>query len=149
MTILKCAAASVIAVVGFSTASFAQPSEQTPDASGDDCPAFVQNAKLVVRDLADGVTITISTQQADHVAPLRNATRGVVDLVEQHEHTGPNSEPQFPPMAIDVKDAAHGVVVTIRAKNKSDVPDLRKSAHALDEVWQSSTCINPAMTSRT
>jgi len=155
MTIFKCAAASLVALVGFSTASFAQPTAQPPDAT-DECPLFVQGSKLVVKDLPDGVKITITTSKPDSVAPLRTATRGVVDLIEQHESKSDVTpvmsepgQPQFPPMAIDVQDTAHGVVVTIHAKNKTDVSDVRDSAHTLDQMWHTSRCINPEMTSRT
>jgi hypothetical protein len=147
----KCFAASFILLVGLTTASVAQPSRHQ-QAEPSDCPTFVQGAKLGVTDIDHGVRISIATDQAKNVPDLRMATRKVVQAIEQHEAHASNpdrktaetqdNDAAFPPMKIEVKDVTKGVVVTIRAQHDSDVSELREQARALDQMWQSSTCIN-------
>jgi hypothetical protein len=145
MTILRnTLAASVL--VGFVTTVAAQPTLE--DSTTMECPEFVRGAKLRVSNITGGVQLDVLAGAPIHVAALRQMVRELAMFIEAHEPpidrqlvTHPQDQLEFP-IDIDVDSLAGGARVAVKADKRADIRALREKAKMVQEIWDSSQCIN-------
>lgn len=144
--------ATLAAAVAMASTGAAQPVPSVPPPTGSSahpCPAYVRGAKLSVRDIDGGVAFEITTGTAAYVEDLRQMLRELASIVEHHAralaadpHPAENAVP-IPPVDIVVKDIPQGVVVTVRARQVTNVGLVRHQAHGVEKLWERSRCVNP------
>lgn len=118
-----------------------------------DCPEFVKGAKLTVANVDKGVELTITTTTKANIPELRKMLHVAADTIAQgsedqlapggaSETDSATPPDKLPPVDVAVKDIANGARVTVKAKQSSDVAQIRELAGDLDSFWKSSTCVN-------
>jgi hypothetical protein len=109
-----------------------------------ECPDFVRDAKLAMRDVTGGVELRITTPWTIHLTPLRKMLHNLALVVEEYTHRDEprDGEMEIPPIAIVVREVTAGSLITVRADESANVPVLREQAKLLREFWSASACIN-------
>lgn len=150
-TLYKARIAAALAVaLGATTPALAQPTTPMPEEApteSESCPAFMRGAKLSVSNTERGVTFRVTAAQDPYVAPLREMLRRLALLIERHADATAAQPPDpesvaIPPVDITIKEIGDGAVVSVRAKQVTDVGLLQLQARAVERFWESSDCIN-------
>lgn len=133
-----------LAIPAVSSAQRAQPEDSQLE-----CPDIMRGLSLSVRDVKGGIELDITTPQRERVAEVREEARAAATELEKRSKASPSTktmstsldtEPQLPPMTIQVRDIATGVRVTVRPDRTSDLDMIRRGGRGLQDFWTGANC---------
>lgn len=113
-----------------------------------ECPEFLRDVDLSIKDVKSGVTFQFTTPRKENVKELRELLTDAADVIEEHSNMSDQQRamtdpaaPEIPPLDISVKNVNSGARVTIRAERSQDIEPLREQARNFEEFWDSSECV--------
>lgn len=112
------------------------------------CPDVLAGTKLVVANVAGGVTFRITTPERTNIATLRELVREIAVVVEAHAQSraGEPFDPTvIPPLRMRVTNVTSGVLVTVRPDRARNVALVRDQARQVEAFWTEWACVTDYM----